>query len=181
VAAQDVVRARAAGSGVRGPVFAPPACQSGHGGTAAKLGNPATFVVFVRHKPCKNARGRSSFGLPGGGVAGPLALAVWLLAAPAGESEPGLLQTQEAAAKLAGGQSAADDGRVARARAARWAPQLRAQASGREDEKTRAGEFRLAPLLEHDFAAGHAWFVALTWDFSQLVFAREETQLALAH
>ena len=114
-------------------------------------------------------------------MAGPLALAVWLLAAPAGESEPGLLQTQEAAAKLAGGQSAADDGRVARARAAHWAPQLRAQASGREDEKTRAGEFRLAPLLEHDFAAGRGWFVALTWDFSQLIFAREETQLALAH
>ena len=111
----------------------------------------------------------------------PLALGVWLLAAPAGETEPGLLQTQEAAAKLAGGQSAADDGRVVRARMAHWAPQLRAQATAREDEKTRAGEFRLAPLLEHDLAAGRVWFVALTWDFSQLIFAREETQLALAH
>src|SRR5205085_12691210 len=45
VAAQDVVRARAAGSGVGGPVFAPPAWQSGHPRTAAKLGNPATLVV----------------------------------------------------------------------------------------------------------------------------------------
>ena len=114
-------------------------------------------------------------------MAGTLALAVWLLAAPAEEMEPGLLQTQEAAAKLAGGQAAADAGRVARAQMARWAPQLRAQVSGREDEKTRAGEFRLAPLLEQDVAAGRAWFVALTWDFSQLIFAREETQLALAH
>jgi hypothetical protein len=114
-------------------------------------------------------------------VAGALALAVWLLAAPAGEVEPGLLQTQEAAAKLAAGQSAVDEGRLARARTARWAPQLRAQVSGREDEKSRVGEFRLAPLLEQDVAAGRAWFVALTWDFSQLIFAREETQLVLAN
>jgi hypothetical protein len=114
-------------------------------------------------------------------VAGPLVLGVWLLGAPAGEMEPGLLQTQEAAAKLAGGPPAADERRLSRARAAHWAPQVRAQASAREDEKTRAGEFRLAPLLERDAAAGRTWLVALTWDFSQLVFAREETQLALAH
>jgi len=114
-------------------------------------------------------------------VPGALTLAVWLLAAPAAEAEPGLLQTQEAAAKLAGGSSTTDEGRVSRARAAHWAPQLRAQVSGREDEKTRAGEFRLAPLLEQDFAAGRAWSVVLTWDFSQLIFAREETQLSLAH
>ena len=114
-------------------------------------------------------------------MAGPLVLGVWLLAAPAGEMEPGLLETQEAAAKLAAGTLLADEARLSRARRAHWAPQLRAQASAREDEKTRAGEFRLAPLLEQDAASGRAWFVALTWDFSQLIFAREETQLALAH
>jgi hypothetical protein len=95
--------------------------------------------------------------------------------------EPGLLQTQEAAAKLAGGAAAWDDARLSRARLSHWAPQLKAQASMRGDEKTRAGEFRLAPLLEQDVATARAWFVTLSWDFSQLIFAREETQLALAH
>ena len=28
---------------------------------------------------------------------------------------------------------------------------------------------------------GHAWMLTLTWDLSQVIFAREETQLALAH
>jgi len=29
--------------------------------------------------------------------------------------------------------------------------------------------------------AAHTWSVTLTWDFAQLVYAREESQLALAH
>lgn len=113
-------------------------------------------------------------------MAGAAVLGMWLLAAPAGETEPGLLETQEAAAKLAGGAAALDAARLSRARAAHWAPQVRGQASLREDEKTREGEFRLAPLREQDFAAGHSWALVLTWDLSQVIFAREETQLALA-
>jgi hypothetical protein len=113
-------------------------------------------------------------------VQGALALAVWLLASAMADPEPGLLETQEAAAKAAGGSAAQDAARSARARAAHWAPQLRTQATLREDEKSRAGEFRLAPLLEQDVAVGRAVLITLTWDLSQVVFAREETQLALA-
>jgi hypothetical protein len=105
---------------------------------------------------------------------------VCLLAAPAEDPEPGLLETQEAAAKTAGGTAGQDASRVARARAAHWAPQLRAQATVRDDEKTRNGEYRLAPLREQNVAVGHVWVLALTWDLSQVVFAREETQLAVA-
>src|SRR5437867_737036 len=36
---------------------------------------------------------------------------MWLLATPAGETEPGLLETQEAAAELAGGAAALDGAR----------------------------------------------------------------------
>jgi hypothetical protein len=113
-------------------------------------------------------------------VQGALALAVWLLASSTMDLEPGLLETQEAAAKSAGGSAAQDVARTARARAAHWAPQLRAQATLRDDQKSRVGEFRLAPLLEQDAAVGRALLVTVTWDLSQLVFAREESQLALA-
>jgi hypothetical protein len=108
-------------------------------------------------------------------------LGVWLLAAPAGDPEPGLLETQEAAAKAAGGTPAQDASRLARARVSHWAPQLRGQATLRDDGKTRNGEYRLAPLHEQDLSFGRVWVIALTWDLSQVIFAREETQLALAH
>jgi hypothetical protein len=110
-----------------------------------------------------------------------LVLGVCLLAAAAGEAEPGLLETQDAAANLAAGTAAQDTSRLARARAAHWAPQLRAQATVRDDEKTRSGEYRLAPLREQDVFIGRAWVLALTWDLAQVIFAREESQLALAH
>ena len=110
-----------------------------------------------------------------------LTLGVWLLAAPAAAAEPGLLETQEAAAQLAGGSPAQDAARLARARAAHWVPQVRSQATLREDDKTRNGEYRLTPLHEQDLFFGRVWLLALTWDFSQVIFAREETQLALAH
>jgi hypothetical protein len=106
---------------------------------------------------------------------------VWLFGAAVHEPEPGLLETQEAAAKVAGGSSAEDAARVGRARAAHWIPQLRAQATAREDEKARAGEYRLAPLREQDVATGRTWLLMLSWDLSQVVFAREESQLALAN
>src|SRR5467141_695189 len=116
-----------------------------------------------------------------GDVPAAFTLGVWLLATPAADPEPGLLETQEAAARAAGGSSAQDASRLARARAAHWAPQLRGQATARDDEKTRNGEYRLAPLHEQNVAVGHAWMLTLTWDLSQVIFAREETQLALAH
>jgi hypothetical protein len=102
---------------------------------------------------------------------------------PAGRqaTEPGLLQTQQAAARVAAGSPDDDASRLARARNAHWAPQLRGQLDGKDDVKSRDGEFRLAPLRENDVGATRGWAVALTWDFSQVIFAREETQLALAH
>jgi hypothetical protein len=111
---------------------------------------------------------------------------VWVaLAAPptAGENlpEPGLAEAQAAAARLAGGASAEDVSRTSRARNSHWAPVLRGQGVRRDDERSRRGEFRLAPLIEDDRAAGHTWAVTVTWDFSQVVYAREESQLALAH
>ena len=108
-------------------------------------------------------------------------VALVLAAAAAGPAEPGLLQTQEAAARVAGGPSSDDASRTVRVRNAHWLPQLRGQLSGREDERSRLGEFRLAPLRENDLGSGRAWTVMLTWDFSQVVYAREESQLALAH
>jgi len=96
-------------------------------------------------------------------------------------TEPGLLQTQEAAARVAAGSATEDASRLARARNAHWAPQLRGQVDGKDDVKSRDGEFRLAPLRENDVGATRGWAVSLTWDFSQVIFAREETQLALAH
>ena len=95
--------------------------------------------------------------------------------------EPGLIETQQAASRAAAGTPAEDATRTARARNAHWAPQLRGQAGLRDDERSRNGEFRLAPLREQDLGVAHTWAVMLTWDFSQVVFAREESQLALAH
>jgi hypothetical protein len=105
----------------------------------------------------------------------------WLLAVPAGRpAEPGLLAAQEAAARAAGGSAAEDAARLSRARSAHWAPQLRAQGGEREDDRLRAGEYRAAPVREQDAAAGRNWSLTLSWDFAQLIFAREETQLAAA-
>ncbi len=121
-------------------------------------------------------------------MASALAACVWLVAAagPAGGSppdppEPGLAQAQEAAARAIGGPPSEDASRESRARLAHWAPQLRGQGLVRDDQRSREGEFRLAPLREQDVGAGHAWSVVLAWDFSQVVYAREESQLALAH
>ena len=113
----------------------------------------------------------------------PLALCAFLLAAsgPAGEEsgEPSLLETQAAAARAAGGTDAEDASRASRARLAHWAPQLRGLTELKDDERSRLGEFRLAPLREQDVGVGHVWAVVLAWDFSQVVYARDESQLAL--
>ncbi len=113
-----------------------------------------------------------------------LALCAWLIAAaspPVEPEEPGLLEVQEAAARAAGGSAAEDASRARRARLAHWAPLVRGQAQVHDDEKSRNGEFRLAPLHERDLGVGHAWAVILSWDLPQVIYARDETQLALAH
>lgn len=111
----------------------------------------------------------------------PGALACLLSLVAAAVAEPGLRETQEAAARAAGGTAAEDASRMARARLAHWAPQLRGQGLVRDDEKSRAGEYRLAPLREQDLGTGHVWSVMLAWDFAQVIYARDESQLALAH
>src|SRR3954464_6442629 len=100
----------------------------------------------------------------GGRLAAWVTMAGCLLAAAAGEApEPSLPDAQEAAARAAGGSEAQDAARLARARSAHWAPQLRAQGGGREDEKLRAGEYRLAPIREQDVGAGRTWSLMLPW------------------
>jgi hypothetical protein len=96
-------------------------------------------------------------------------------------AEPTLGEAQEAAMRTSAGLAADDAARIARARAARWAPVLRAQAGLRDDERTRRGEVRLAPLIENDLGKSRAWAVVAQWDLAQLVYSRDEGQLALAH
>lgn len=94
--------------------------------------------------------------------------------------DPGLPETQEAAARIAAGVVAQDQSREARARASHWAPQLRAQGNLRTSDQNRAGVRYGSPLLEEDTSAVQTWSVMLAWDFSQVVFGKEETQLAVA-
>lgn len=105
-----------------------------------------------------------------------------LLAAaePAEEpAEPGLAEVQEAAARIAGGTVEEDASRMARARRAHWAPVLRGQTQLKDDEMSRRGEFRNAPFNSDAVGEGQVFGVMLSWDLSQLVYAREESQLAL--
>lgn len=104
-----------------------------------------------------------------------------LSAAAVALAEPTLLDAQAAAARIAGGSASSDASRTARLRASHWAPVLRAGLIRKEDARSRTGEFRGYPVLEEDAAAAHTWAVTLTWDFAQLVYSREESQLALAH
>jgi hypothetical protein len=105
-----------------------------------------------------------------------LVLSLFVLAA----ADPGLSATQEAAARMAAGAAAEDQSRESRARAAHWAPQLRAQANLRTTDENRAGVRYGSPLVEEDAGAAQTWSVLLAWDLSQVVFAKEETQLAVA-
>jgi hypothetical protein len=106
---------------------------------------------------------------------------VLLSAAAIAVAEPTLLDAQAAAARIAAGSASSDASRTARLRASHWAPVLRAGLIRKEDARSRTGEFRGYPVLEEDAAAAHTWTVTLTWDFAQLVYSREESQLALAH
>jgi hypothetical protein len=96
-------------------------------------------------------------------------------------AEPTLGEAQEAAMRTSAGLAADDAARISRARAARWAPVLRAQAGFRDDERTRRGEVRLAPLIENDLGKSRVWAIVAQWDLAQLVYSRDEGQLALAH
>jgi hypothetical protein len=58
---------------------------------------------------------------------------------------------------------------------------LRLQAGLRDDERTRRGEVRLAPLVENDLGKSRIWAIVAQWDLAQLVYSRDEGQLALAH
>ena len=104
-----------------------------------------------------------------------------IIAAAMAVAEPGLLEVQEAAARLAAGLSSEDASRESRSRAAHWAPQLRGQGGAKTSDELRTGQRYNAPLVEEDIGTGTNWSVLLSWDFAQVVFAREETQLALAH
>jgi hypothetical protein len=109
-----------------------------------------------------------------------LAICLSIIAA-AEPGSPGLLETQEAAARVAAGLAAEDSSRESRAHLAHWAPQLRGQGGARTSDEIRSGQRYNAPLTEEDVGTGTTWSVTLSWDFAQVVFAREETQLALAH
>jgi hypothetical protein len=106
---------------------------------------------------------------------------VFLCAAAVALAEPTLLEAQAAAARTAAGSASSDADRSARLRASHWAPALRGQLLRRDDVRSRAGEYRGYPIRQDDAAAAHTWAITLTWDFAQLLYAREESQLALAH
>jgi hypothetical protein len=95
--------------------------------------------------------------------------------------EPTLIEVQAAAARMAAGSAADDARRMARLRSSHWAPVLRSELLRKEDARSRVGELRGYPLRQEDAGAAHTWAVTLTWDFAQLVYSREESQLALAH
>jgi hypothetical protein len=101
--------------------------------------------------------------------------------AEAAEAEPTLVEAQQAAMRRAGGPAEDDASREARARNAHWAPVLRGLVGGRDDERTRDGEMRRDPLRWTDRGQSTAWAVTATWDLPQVIYAREEAQLAHAH
>jgi hypothetical protein len=104
-----------------------------------------------------------------------------VLCAAVAASEPGLAEAQAAAQRAAGGSAADDAARTARLRRSHWAPVLRGELLRRDELRNRVGEVRGYPLRQDDAAAWNSWSVTLTWDFAQLVYSREESQLALAH
>jgi len=105
----------------------------------------------------------------------------WMLAAAARASEPTLVEVQAAASKHAAGETGDDSGRTSRLRASHLAPTVRGELIAKMDDRTRRGELRLAPLREDDASEARTWGIVVTWDLAQLVYSREEGQLALAH
>jgi uncharacterized protein YjiS (DUF1127 family) len=108
-------------------------------------------------------------------------VAFWMLTGAAHAAEPTLVEVQAAAARHAAGEASDDVSRTSRLRASRLAPMLRGELIGKTDDRTRRGEYRLAPLREDNVSDARTWGIVLTWDLAQLVYSREEGQLALAH
>jgi hypothetical protein len=108
-------------------------------------------------------------------------IGIALLCAAVAAGEPGLPEAQAAAQRTAGGTPADDAARTGRLRRSHWAPILRGQILRRDDLRDRTGELRGYPLQQQDWGIANTWSVTLTWDFAQLVYSREESQLALAH
>ena len=104
-----------------------------------------------------------------------------LLCAAAAAGEPALFEAQAAAQRAAGGTAADDAGRTARLRRSHWAPVLRGELLRKDDLRSRAGELRGYPLRQEDTGVATTGSITVTWDFAQLVYSREESQLALAH
>ena len=94
--------------------------------------------------------------------------------------EPTLAEVQAAAARLAAGGTEEDASRLRRARAAHWAPVLRAQVGRADTEATRAGTQSQAPLHWDQQGGATTWTVAATWDLGQLIYDRDENALALS-
>jgi uncharacterized protein YjiS (DUF1127 family) len=124
---------------------------------------------MTRHDACNGARRMRCI------------VAFWMVAGAVRAAEPTLVEVQAAAARLAAGDAADDASRTSRLRASRLAPVVRGELIGKTDDRTRRGEYRLAPLREDDASEGRTWGIVLTWDLAQLVYSREEGQLALAH
>ncbi len=99
---------------------------------------------------------------------------------PADSAEPTLAAVMAAAARVAAGTPEEDDSRQSRARAAHWAPQLRAQAGRADSEAARAGLQSGAPLRWDQQGQVDTWQVAATWDLAQVIYDHGEGQLALS-
>jgi hypothetical protein len=87
---------------------------------------------------------------------------------------------QAAAAARAAGEAAGDESRLSRARVSHWAPVLRAQVGGTSGQKDRVGQQSGTPLHWDELDGAGTWLVAAIWDLSQLVYDRDENQLALS-
>src|SRR5258705_9382762 len=134
-AVQAEVQARAGRSGAGGPGLAPRRPNLGMPDRPRNWEKGANRALAGRHSACRGLR-KVHFRTHGGGVPAALTLGVWLLATPAADLEPGLLETQEAAARTAGGAPAPGASRGARGPAPHPAPPPRGQAAARRDGET---------------------------------------------
>ena len=99
---------------------------------------------------------------------------------PDDPTEPTLAEVMAAAARVAAGTAEDDESRLSRARLAHWAPQLRAQAGRAQSEAARAGLQSGAQLHWDQQGQVDTWQVAATWDLAQVIYDRDEGQLALS-
>ncbi len=107
-------------------------------------------------------------------------LAAPSLAADPPAAEPSIVEVQQAAARVAGGEASEDQSRLSRARAAHWAPVLRGLIGGKSNELSRIGTYRGAPVQLTDLGSSLSWGVSATWDLPQVIYSRDEAQLGHA-